>query len=105
MSIGLHCRVIGRPGRSPSLDRFIGYAKGFDGVWFATREEIARSWLGAHAGDARSAAARSLLAGSGSRRPTICERKSANHPAAFITVEGIGLCQAARGGAVSKSAA
>src|SRR4051794_4572242 len=34
MSIGLHCRVIGRPGRSPSLDRFIDYAKGFDGVWF-----------------------------------------------------------------------
>jgi peptidoglycan/xylan/chitin deacetylase (PgdA/CDA1 family) len=48
MSIGLHCRVIGRPGRSPSLDRFIDYAQGFDGVWFATREEIARSWLGVH---------------------------------------------------------
>jgi peptidoglycan/xylan/chitin deacetylase (PgdA/CDA1 family) len=50
MSIGLHCRVIGRPGRSPSLDRFIDYAKGFDGVWFATREEIARSWLEVHGG-------------------------------------------------------
>jgi peptidoglycan/xylan/chitin deacetylase (PgdA/CDA1 family) len=56
MSIGLHCRIIGRPGRSPSLDRFIDYAKGFDGVWFATREEIARSWLRAHAGNASSAA-------------------------------------------------
>jgi peptidoglycan/xylan/chitin deacetylase (PgdA/CDA1 family) len=53
MSIGLHCRVIGRPGRSSSLDRFIAYAKGFEGVWFATREEIARSWLGVHAGSAR----------------------------------------------------
>jgi hypothetical protein len=42
--------VIGRPGRSRSLDRFIDYAKGFDGVWFATREEIARSWLEAHGG-------------------------------------------------------
>jgi chitin deacetylase len=50
MSIGLHCRVIGRPGRSASLDRFIDYAKGFDGVWFATREEIARSWLAVHGG-------------------------------------------------------
>jgi peptidoglycan/xylan/chitin deacetylase (PgdA/CDA1 family) len=56
MSIGLHCRVIGRPGRSRSLDRFIDYAKGFDGVWFATREEIARSWLGVHGGNAHSAA-------------------------------------------------
>jgi hypothetical protein len=56
MSIGLHCRVIGRPGRSPSLDRFIEYAKGFDGVWFATREEIARSWLDVHGGNAATAA-------------------------------------------------
>jgi peptidoglycan/xylan/chitin deacetylase (PgdA/CDA1 family) len=56
MSIGLHCRIIGRSGRSPSLDRFIDYAKGFDGVWFATREEIARWWLAVHAETARSAA-------------------------------------------------
>ena len=56
MSIGLHCRVIGRPGRSAALDRFIDHAKGFDGVWFATREEIARSWLRVHAPDARAAA-------------------------------------------------
>ena len=34
-----------------SLDRFIDYAKGFDGVWFATREEIARSWLEVHGSD------------------------------------------------------
>ena len=55
MSIGLHCRIIGRPGRSCSLDRFIDYAKGSDGVWFATREEIARSRLEVHAGNARPA--------------------------------------------------
>jgi peptidoglycan/xylan/chitin deacetylase (PgdA/CDA1 family) len=48
MSIGLHCRIIGRPGRSSSLERFIDYAQGFDGVWFATREETAESWLGVH---------------------------------------------------------
>jgi peptidoglycan/xylan/chitin deacetylase (PgdA/CDA1 family) len=56
MSIGLHCRVIGRPGRSRSLDRFIDYAKAFDGVWFATREEIARSWLRVHGRGASSVA-------------------------------------------------
>jgi peptidoglycan/xylan/chitin deacetylase (PgdA/CDA1 family) len=56
MSIGLHCRIIGRPGRSPALDRFIDYAKGFDGVWFATREEIARSWLAVNVRNAHAAA-------------------------------------------------
>jgi peptidoglycan/xylan/chitin deacetylase (PgdA/CDA1 family)/mannose-6-phosphate isomerase-like protein (cupin superfamily) len=44
MSVGLHCRIIGRPGRIAGLERFIEYASGFDGVWFATREQIARSW-------------------------------------------------------------
>jgi peptidoglycan/xylan/chitin deacetylase (PgdA/CDA1 family) len=45
MSIGLHPRIIGRPGRVNALRRFIEYAKSFPDVWFATREEIARSWL------------------------------------------------------------
>jgi len=45
MSVGLHCRIIGRPGRIGALERFIAYAKGHAGVWFATREEIARAWL------------------------------------------------------------
>jgi len=45
MSIGLHARMIGRPGRLPGLRRFIEYAKSHDDVWFATREEIARHWL------------------------------------------------------------
>jgi peptidoglycan/xylan/chitin deacetylase (PgdA/CDA1 family) len=45
MSIGLHCRIIGRPGRARALDRFIEYAKGHPEVWFATRAEIARWWL------------------------------------------------------------
>ena len=45
MSIGLHNRIIGRPGRIRSLDDFIAYAKVFPEVWFATREEIARWWL------------------------------------------------------------
>ena len=45
MSIGLHNRIIGRPGRISSLNQFIAYAKGFPEVWFATREEIAKWWL------------------------------------------------------------
>ncbi|SNB73084.1 Peptidoglycan/xylan/chitin deacetylase, PgdA/CDA1 family [Arboricoccus pini] len=45
MSIGLHPRMIGRPGRIGALKRFFDYARGFGNVWFATREDIARSWL------------------------------------------------------------
>jgi len=48
MSIGLHPRIIGRPGRIRGLRRFIDYAKQFPDVWFATREEIARAWLQQH---------------------------------------------------------
>jgi peptidoglycan/xylan/chitin deacetylase (PgdA/CDA1 family) len=44
MSIGLHCRIIGRPGRIRSLQEFIAYAQQKPGVWFATREDIARFW-------------------------------------------------------------
>lgn len=45
MSIGLHPRMVGRPGRVRAIKRFIEYARQFEGVWFATREEIARAWL------------------------------------------------------------
>jgi len=45
MSIGLHPRIVGRPGRIITLRRFIDYAKRHRDVWFATREEIARWWL------------------------------------------------------------
>jgi peptidoglycan/xylan/chitin deacetylase (PgdA/CDA1 family)/mannose-6-phosphate isomerase-like protein (cupin superfamily) len=45
MSVGLHCRMIGRPGRIRALEDFIEYAKGLPEVWFATRAEIARWWL------------------------------------------------------------
>lgn len=45
MSIGLHPRMIGRPGRIMALREFIQYAQAFPDVWFATREEIARWWL------------------------------------------------------------
>ena len=48
MSVGLRCRMIGRPGRIGSLDKFVSYAKEFPGVWFATRGEIAQWWLDNH---------------------------------------------------------
>ena len=48
MSIGLHCRLIGRPGRAAALQRFIDYASGHEGVWFATREDIADHWVKTH---------------------------------------------------------
>jgi putative urate catabolism protein len=48
MSVGLHCRLIGRPGRLASLERFLRYASGKPKVWFARRIEIARHWLKHH---------------------------------------------------------
>jgi OHCU decarboxylase len=47
-SIGLHCRLIGRPGKIAGLKRFLDYAGAHDGVWFATRSDIARHWATTH---------------------------------------------------------
>ena len=44
LSIGLHCRLIGRPGRLASLKRFIEYVNRHDDVWFCRRVDIARHW-------------------------------------------------------------
>ncbi|WP_299667334.1 allantoinase PuuE [uncultured Ruegeria sp.] len=48
LSIGLHCRLIGRPGRVMALKRFLDYARGFSDVWFATRLQIAQHWAQTH---------------------------------------------------------
>jgi OHCU decarboxylase len=48
MSIGLHCRIIGRPGRAMALKRALDYFKQHDGVWFATRAQIADHWMKHH---------------------------------------------------------
>ena len=45
MTIGLHNRIAGRPGRAKALDEFLAYAKGYKNVWFARRVEIAQWWL------------------------------------------------------------
>ena len=44
MSVGLHCRLVGRPGRLAALARFIEYTRRFDDVWFSRRIDIARHW-------------------------------------------------------------
>lgn len=48
LNIGLHCRLIGRPGRFMALKRFVDYVLKHDRVWLATREDIARHWLQQH---------------------------------------------------------
>ncbi|MNT44213.1 hypothetical protein D3C72_1807300 [compost metagenome] len=48
LSIGLHCRLIGRPARLAALKRFIEYAKSHDQVWFTRRVDIARHWHATH---------------------------------------------------------
>jgi OHCU decarboxylase len=48
MSIGLHCRLVGRPGRAAALKRFIDYVKGHEKAWLARRIDIARHWQENH---------------------------------------------------------
>jgi OHCU decarboxylase len=48
MSIGLHCRLIGRPGRITALRRFIEHIRAHDGVWTPRRIDIAEHWAARH---------------------------------------------------------
>jgi OHCU decarboxylase len=48
LSIGLHCRLAGRPGRSAALARFLDYVQRHDQVWVARRIDIARHWVRHH---------------------------------------------------------
>jgi OHCU decarboxylase len=48
LSIGLHCRLVGRPGRVAALKRAIEYFQSKEGVWFATRQQIAQHWAREH---------------------------------------------------------
>ena len=48
LSIGLHCRLAGRPGRIAALERFIQYARSHEKVWFSRRIDIARHWHETH---------------------------------------------------------
>ncbi|MDG1869236.1 MAG: allantoinase PuuE [Candidatus Thioglobus sp.] len=44
MSVGMHARILGRPGRIMAMRKFLEYVKTFDDVWFCTRSEIAEHW-------------------------------------------------------------
>ena len=48
MSVGLHCRIVGRPGRFAALRRFVDYVLAHDKVWVARRIDIARHWAATH---------------------------------------------------------
>jgi peptidoglycan/xylan/chitin deacetylase (PgdA/CDA1 family) len=45
MSVGLHLRMIGRPGRIGALERILSAMRAKEGVWIARRDAIARHWL------------------------------------------------------------
>jgi peptidoglycan/xylan/chitin deacetylase (PgdA/CDA1 family) len=48
MSVGLHCRLAGRPGRAAGLARFLDYIAGHERVWVARRLDIAQHWQREH---------------------------------------------------------
>lgn len=52
MSVGLHCRLAGRPGRAASLARFLDYVQAQSQVWVATRLDIADHWRQRHPAEA-----------------------------------------------------
>ena len=45
MSVGLHCRLIGRPGRIQSLKKFLDYVLNFEDIWICKRIDIANHWI------------------------------------------------------------
>lgn len=55
MSIGMHCRLLGRPGRFRALQRFLDHVQQHDRVWVARRIDIARHWKQAHPYDPATA--------------------------------------------------
>jgi len=48
MSVGLHCRLAGRPGRTAALARFLDHVQRHDRVWICRRVDIARHWRAVH---------------------------------------------------------
>jgi allantoinase len=55
MSIGMHCRLLGRPGRMRSLQKFLDYIQNHTGVWVTRRIDIARHWKKMHPFDEKTA--------------------------------------------------
>jgi putative urate catabolism protein len=48
LSIGMHCRLLGRPGRFRALQRFLDYVQSHDKVWICRRIDIANHWINTH---------------------------------------------------------
>jgi peptidoglycan/xylan/chitin deacetylase (PgdA/CDA1 family) len=48
LSIGLHCRLVGRPGRAAALARFLDYVQRHEQVWITRRIDIAEHWHATH---------------------------------------------------------
>jgi OHCU decarboxylase len=48
LNIGLHCRLVGRPGRAAALQKFFDYVKSHENVWLARRIDIAEHWKNTH---------------------------------------------------------
>jgi len=55
MSVGMHCRLLGRPGRMRALQRFLDHVQAHDRVWIPRRIDIARHWKQVHPFDAKTA--------------------------------------------------
>ena len=55
MNVGLHCRLVGRPGRAAALERFLDYVQSHERVWCARRIDIARHWREHHPAETQSA--------------------------------------------------
>ena len=51
MSIGMHCRLLGRPGRFKALQKFLDYVQSHEHVWICRRGDIAEHWYKYHAPD------------------------------------------------------
>ena len=49
LSIGMHCRILGRPGRFKALQRFLDYIQAHENVWICRRGDIAEHWYQHHA--------------------------------------------------------
>jgi allantoinase len=53
MSVGMHCRLLGRPGRFRALQRFLDHIERHDRVWVCRRVDVARHWIATHPAAAR----------------------------------------------------
>jgi peptidoglycan/xylan/chitin deacetylase (PgdA/CDA1 family) len=51
MSVGLHCRIVGKPGRTAALKKFLAYISSKPDVWVCRRVDIARHWHKHHPAD------------------------------------------------------